>query len=183
MNNKPLLLALLALLALVKFIIAPVFEWQADLLNSSRDMQFKLDKSKSYIKSIEKIENRKVKLEQKLKTNLESIERYQVLSRYQLEKQKNLEQLFTEQSLKIKSIVWRDPIELDEGMQLSVIVQFSGKLKNYISTQMIVAGYGNSVEIANIGLTIRKQTQQSLGDITGNMVLLFKVIKEESQNE
>jgi hypothetical protein len=83
----------------------------------------------------------------------------------------------------IKSLVWRDPVELEKGMQLSVVIQFSGKLKDYISMQMALAGYSNSIEIGIIGLSIRNQTQQSLGSATGNMVILFNVIEEENVDE
>lgn len=183
MSNKPLLIALLALLALMKFIIVPIFEWQDDILNQSQDLQFKLDKSKSYINNLDKLENQKVKLQEDLTVKLESVERFQVLPRYQIAKQKQLEQLFAEKKMTIKSLVWRDPVELEKGMQLSVVIQFSGKLKDYISMQMALAGYSSSIEIGIIGLSIRNQTQQSLGSATGNMVILFNVIEEENVDE
>jgi len=182
MQNKNTLLLILGGIILIKYMLMPIIEWQNDSVEQLVVLNKKLDKSLGFINELPRLEQEKVKLADFLKTIKLDVDTYQDISRYQLDKQREIEKVFAENKIIIKSFNWRDIVKIGNGSQLKLMIRYSGKLKDFISLHMAISQFNRSVEVTNFGLNIRTQTDKSLGDITGSIVLVFHPIEVKNAN-
>ncbi|KKO46969.1 hypothetical protein WG68_03280 [Arsukibacterium ikkense] len=105
------------------------------------------------------------------------------LTRYKLQIQQQLEQLFATHQLQITLSSWRDGIA-DSGIQTLVLdLRFSGKAKNYLKLlhQLQHSAIIPSMVIIEQQLTMRAQTPDSMGTADGNMSLRLAVTSQEAE--
>ena len=182
MKNK-YLLAFLALLMLLKFGVFPIVEWQDGVLLETIALQKKIDKSESYINNLPEMMKIKDNRQNILNNIIKEVNSYSNVERYQLNIQKDIEKLFSDNNLVIKSTIWKKPVIDESGAQLELNIQFSGKVKDYISTQSYLFQNHSTFELNKFGLSLKNQTENSLGIITsGNMVVLIKAVEDSDAN-
>ncbi len=173
MNNKPMLLTLLAVLFVLRFVVVPIFDWQNQAIADTQSQQHKLDKSAAYIDDLPKLTAFKEELTAALAARNAASETYNDIGRYQIAKQRQFEQMFKASEIEIKSSNWLDPIATAKGVTLQLRLQFSGKLNQFIGLHTQIAAMGNSVNVTNLSLSMRGQTEESLGTFTGNAIIRF----------
>jgi hypothetical protein len=173
MTNKPLLLTLLAVLFVMRFIVVPIFDWQNQAIIDTRSQQNKLDKSAAYIDDLPKLTAFKEALSATLAARHAASETYNDIGRYQIAKQRQFEQMFAAADISITSSNWLDPIATAKGVTLQMRLQFSGKLNRFIDLHTQIAALGASVYVTNLSLSMRGQTEKSLGTFTGNAIIRF----------
>lgn len=173
MNNKPLLLSLLAVLFVLRFVVVPVFDWQNATIEETQSLQHKLDKSAAYIDDLPKLRAFGEQLTTALTARHQASETYNDIGRYQIAKQRQFEQMFNANDIEIKSSNWLDPVATAKGVTLQLRLQFSGQVNQFIQLHTQIAAMGNSVNVTNLGLTMRGQTTDSLGTFSGNAIIRF----------
>jgi len=180
-QNKNILLIILAIILVLKFALLPIIEWQNQSINTLQIVNKKLNKSLSFINELPKLEEQKQRLINSLAQLKSEVDTYQDVSRYQLEKQREVEKIFAMHNIVIKSFNWQDIIKLNNGTQLKLMVKYSGKLKDFLSLHMDISKFNRSTTVSNLGLNIRGQDDKSLGVISGSIVLVFH--PEETIND
>jgi hypothetical protein len=173
MNNKPLLLALLATLLVLRFIVIPIFDWQNQLISDTKAQQNKLDKSVAYINDLPKLISFKDKLSAALTARHAASETYNDIGRYQIAKLRQLENMFKLVDVSINSSNWLEPVKTAKGVTLQLNLQFTGKLKPFINLHTQIAGMGSNVIITDLNITMFGQGTDTLGTFTGNALLRF----------
>lgn len=173
LNNKPLLLLILGVLFLLRFVAVPVLDWQDEAISETAGLQAKIEKSQAYISELPKMYEYKTQLEESLNDLKHSVDTYNDTSRYQISKQKQFEALFEQYKLTMTSTNWQDTVKTDTGSTFQLQIQFKGMLRDFISLHMQINAMGPSVEVRNLGLNMRSQSETSLGSVAGNMVIVF----------
>ena len=173
MKNNTLLISLLAFLAVIKFILVPIFDWQNELLAETAIFQAKITKSALYIKDIPSFEIKKNELVEKIAQSKKSIEYYNDFGFYKITKQKQIEKLFDKNKIKLTSLSWQTAVDSQLGKQVKLNLQFKGLLKDFIALKLDVISLSRSIKIEKFGVTIKRQKIESLGTITGNFILLY----------
>jgi hypothetical protein len=173
MNNKPLLLALLAALLVLRFIVVPVFEWQNQVISDTKAQQNKLDKSDAYINDLPTLVAFKDKLTAALAARHAASDTYNDIGRYQIDKLRQLEKMFKLADISISSSNWLDPVVTAKGVTLQLNLQFSGKLKPFINLHTQIAGMSSNVIITDLNITVFGQGADTLGTFNGNTLLRF----------
>lgn len=176
------LLVILGLIIFVKFVLVPVIEWQDEAVLQLSALHKRLNKSESFINELPKLTSEKEKLASYLNQLKSNVDTYSNISNYQIGKQKDIETLFKQNSLTIKSFNWQDTIETDKGSQLKLMIQYSGMLKDFLSLHLQMSKFNQSVEVTNLGLNIRGQDEASMGIITGSIVFVFTPFKEATND-
>ncbi|WP_076411001.1 hypothetical protein [Shewanella sp. UCD-KL12] len=173
MNNKPLLLSLLAVLFVLRFVVVPIFDWQNATIEETNSLQNKLDKSAAYIDDLPKLRAFGDELTAALAARHQASETYNDIGRYQIAKQRQFEQMFTANNIEIRSSNWLDPIATAKGVTLQLRLQFSGQVNQFIQLHTQIAALGDSVHVTNLSLTMSGQTPESLGTFSGNAIIRF----------
>jgi hypothetical protein len=173
MNNKKLLLSLLSLMLALRFIIVPLIDWQNSMLDETQRLQTKLDKSSSFIDNLPKLVAYKDTLSAELERRHQAGEVYYDVGRYQIEKQRQFEQLFDENNIKISSSDWFEPIVTKQGTTLQLKLQFAGKLSQFIHLQTQIATLSNDIRVADLSLSMQNQSSTSLGRFNGNATIII----------
>ena len=176
------LLVILALIILTKFAVFPLIDWQDETLVQLNSLNKKIAKSENHINNFAQLESDQKKLRDYLASLKNDIDTYQDISTYQIAKQKEVETLFNESTLAIKSFNWQDSIETGSGAQLKLMIQYSGLLKDFLNFHLKISQFNQSVEITNLGLNIRGQEGGSMGVITGSIVFVFRPLEEAQSN-
>lgn len=177
MKNNPILLVSVAILVLLKFVVLPIIEWQNEMILEAGHLQKKIDKSKSHIKRMPELYEYQRQLEASLTLVKAKVERYNNENRYQISKQREFESLFKKHKLTITSSHWKDVIKSEEGATFQLQMQFRGMLKDLIVLQTEINLMRPSVTIGNLGVNIQGQQPNSLGSMTGNMVVVFRPVE------
>jgi Tfp pilus assembly protein PilO len=180
-NQTQLLILLLAILA-VKFVILPTIDWQDATIAKLSTLNKRLDKSIGFINQLPQMQLQQQQLAEHLTDLKSEIDSYQDLSGYQLNKQQAIEKLFADHRIDIKSFNWRDVIKTEQGAQLKLMIQYSGHLKDFLALHMQISELNRSVVVENLGLNIRGQDSNTMGVISGNIVLVFLPVEVADAN-
>ena len=175
--NQNNLLLILGMILLIKFVLYPVIEWQDETVQQLSSLNKKLIKSKNFINELPQLESEREKLSSYLAELKDSVDTYSDISTYQIGKQKEIETLFTDTGMVIKSFNWQDSIKTEKGAQLKLMIQYSGSLKDFLKLHMMMGKFNQSIEITNLGLNIRGQEQGTMGVITGSIVFVFRPLE------
>lgn len=178
MQNKPFLLSVIAFLALLRFLVVPIFEWQDETLAKTQQLQKKIDKSLVYINNATKLEAYNVDLSNALAVRNQAREVYSDVGRYQLAKQRQLESLFQQYDIRIKTSNWLEPIKTAQSVTLQYSFQFSGKLKNLIPLHLALSKLGRDILVTRISMNVSGQRGTSLGLLNGSGTIQFTPLEE-----
>mgnify|MGYP003672498699 FL=1 len=180
MKNNIVLLSVLALLFVAKFFVQPIIEWQNTSLAETSRLQKKLDKAQAYIVELPLLESKKHALTEQVNNMKSRVESYSDFDRYQIAKQRQVEALFTQYSVATKSLNWQDTVTTPLGKTAKLQVQFNGLLKDFIALKLDLMSLSAGIELNVFGLQIREGATGSLGDVTGNILLVFKTLEDEN---
>jgi hypothetical protein len=171
--NKPLLLGLLGVLLCLRFIVTPVLEWQDKVLQETHVLQKKLDKSLAYIDDLPKLQQLKQALTVELAGSQAMNETFQDVGRYQLAKQRQLEDLFAESNANITSSNWLDPIKTAKGTTFQFRLQFAAETKNFIELHLKLSRLSKDISLTTLNLNVFANNDKALGRLSGILILRF----------
>lgn len=180
MKNNPLLIALLGLLLVAKFFVEPIIDWQNNSLEETNRLQKKLDKAQAYIIDLPLLEAKKNGLIKQVDNIKQMVETYSDFDRYQIAKQRQIGDLFTKHSMVTKSLNWQEAVATPLGKTVELQVQFSGLMKDFIALKLELMSLSTSIELKVFGLQVKAGTADSLGNVTGNALLVFKALEDKN---
>lgn len=105
------------------------------------------------------------------------------LTKFKLQSQQQLEQLFIQHNMQITLSSWREGLA-DGGVQTLVLdLRFNGKLKHFLNllTQLQQSAIIPSMVIVEQQLTIRGQTAVDMGNVDGSISIRLAVSRPEGQ--
>ncbi|MDO6426501.1 hypothetical protein Q4489_05720 [Thalassotalea sp. 1_MG-2023] len=163
------LLLIVALLAVIRFVIVPIFEWQEEKIDDIDAKITRLDKAENVI-------NRQAKLTTLLSDVQQSNEETEVLyhnftstNAMKLSLQQQVEKIFSQHSVKIKNFTW--PNELPGNItELRAKVFFDGNTKDLAKLHLALSAQTKLFNIAEWTIHIRKMKEDSLGVASGSLV-------------
>jgi len=173
MNNNKLLILLLSFLVIIKFIIFPILDWQNELIAETTQLEKKINKSEAYINDLPKLIEQQETLKNILIKSKSNIETYHDIGRYKINKQREIEQMFRENNVNIKTLNWREDMKTINGFSLKLQLQYSGRVKDFIALKLAILSLGQSVNLRVFGINISIQGNKSLGFANGNMEIIF----------
>ena len=137
MKNNTVLIGVLVLLLVTKFIIVPIIDWQDSLIAETVKLERKITKSQKYLDNLPELIKHQKQLRKQLFEMKNQQETFVDVGLYKIEKQKQIEGLFNKHSLNIRTLNWRDEIETEKGVSISLNLQFKGSLKNVIELLLL----------------------------------------------
>lgn len=173
MTNNRNLLIVLGMLLLLQFVVVPIFDWQAETLANTKALQNKLDKSISHIAELPRLREYHQSLLDEVEKRKAAREYVDDISRYQLDKLRELEALLQKYQIEVISSNWYEPIKTAKGVTLQLRLQFSGRMVDFIPFHLALDSLSNTMKLNNLNLTINGQTEDKLGNFSGNLNVQF----------
>ena len=176
-------LALIVLLAVFKFVVIPVFDWQSDTLLKIKLLQKKQNKIDKLISNQKEVKTDNSKI-------TKTVEKYNALffpqqeeSTFKLQKQKIIEELLTKHNITATNVGWEVAKEyanvLVKSYQLRI--RFSGTTYDVIALMLALEMNAQLIGISDCNLAVRGQAENSAGFITGRFTLQLYVNNEAVQ--
>lgn len=173
-------LTVLLLLMIVRFVWQPL--WQAKQDNWQQ-LQFS-ETARKKAQALLTLETEMQQAQQQIQMLLQAAEnnlgKAADLTRYKLQTQQQLEQLFSQHKLQITQSSWRDGLT-DEGVQTILLeLRFNGQVKDYLRLlqQLQQDGSLPSMVITEQHLSNLGQTGQSMGNTQGRVSLRFAALTQ-----
>jgi hypothetical protein len=174
-------LSVLLLLILARFIWQPLWQskqesWQQ--LQFSETARFK---TQSLLTQADSMEQARQDMREILISAEKKLEKASDMTVFKLQTQQQLEQVFAQHSLQITLSSWREGLAEDSIQTLVLDLRFNGKLKQYLEllAQLQESSLYPSLVITEQQLTMRGQSPDSMGNITGSISLRLAVILPE----
>jgi hypothetical protein len=135
MQNKPLLLAVLAVLVLAKFVLLPLSEWQQQQLSELALLHNKLEKTKRLVLSKEELAAAFSAVEKPYKTLAEKVPQTSDKQKYRLEFQQQLESLLATHRVQVVSFAWQGdkPVAGADISEARIELRLRGMPADYVS--------------------------------------------------
>jgi hypothetical protein len=131
--NKPLLLAIVASLLLIKWGVQPVLDWQQQVKLEIEQDYLNLQKTRRIIQAKSEFEQQANEL-RSIENNL-TLRFAAQTADFQINTQRQIEELFKTLGIKIESFSWLSQSDRKYGA-VSFQVQISGKLEDFMSLQL-----------------------------------------------
>lgn len=177
LKKHGLLLSLLAILLLAKFLLIPVIEWQDTITSDIQLLEKKSQKVDRVIAGESNTNKINLLLSEEVAKGNKLFFSHQTQSKFKLGQQKLIESLLDEYQIKSQNIGWQTPSEL---ASLQVIrhplqLRFSGKTLDVIKFIASVEKSQEKIEVSDFNLSLKRQSENSLGQCDGRLTLNFYV--------
>lgn len=187
LDNKPLLIKIIAALVILKFAIMPIIEWQNEQAQSVAKLQKQLDKGLSLVSKHELLITETAKSKQNLNKELDkvAINSDTPLS-YQLSIQKKLEQLLNKHELTARSVSWLTPFSSHSFEEHKLELMLAGELKNFTQFIIEVESIQPKISLFEMRTNVSRMfpKQNKLGRFTGKLVLVsWRNVTGDANNE
>ncbi|REL30228.1 hypothetical protein [Thalassotalea euphylliae] len=172
LNNKPLMLGVIAFLAAIKFILLPVLDWQEDKLTSIGVLEERLLKTERLLSNESKMAEAVSSLSVKV-GGLDDLlfTQGQDVVQFQLGHQEVIEGLLSENKLSVKRTSWLMPSKTDEYEEHKVEITVSGSFKQLMTSLLAIEGLKPKVALASYTMNISRMKASSLrlGRVSGKI--------------
>ncbi len=171
------LLSLVAILIIAKFIVVPVFDWQAEILAEIT----LLEKQQSKITKVLGQKNNTTSANSGLMAALKQAEGlffpFKTETSFKLTQQKMLEVLLAKYDIRSQHIGWQTATNFKElaVIRYPIQLRFTGKTKDVIDFMVALEAKNELIEINDFNLSLKRQSEQRLGNINGRLTLHFFV--------
>jgi len=171
------LLSLVTVLLLAKFIVVPVFDWQAEKLAKIT----LLEKKQSKIAQLLGQKNNATGTNSALTTVLKQVDGlfspFQTDTGFKLTQQKRLEALLVKHKLTTQNIGWKTPSVFKNlaMVRYPIELRFKGQTADVIEFMVALEARSELIEINDFNFSFKGQREQNLGSITGRMTLYLFV--------
>lgn len=183
LNNKPLLLGILAVLALIRFALLPVVEWQNSQVNELERSKTQLAKGLQLLEQkseLQEIEGRLLERNRVLSSKLLFNEPN--ANRMQLTIQKQLDELMAKHNLEARNTNWLTPLPLGQTEEHRLELSLSGKVEDFINFTLEVENESPRLAIVQFSQAINgmRLAQKNLGNFNG-MIVISSLRKLDSE--
>lgn len=173
-------LSVLLLLAIARFVWQPLWQTKQD---NWQQLQFS-ETARQKTQGLLTLEAEMQQTQQQMQTLLQATEkrlgRAADLTRYKLQTQQQLEQLFSQYRIQISQSSWRDGLTEDGVQTILLELRFSGKVKDYLLLLQHLQQDESlpSMVIIEQQLSNRGQSEQSMGDTLGRISFRFAALTQ-----
>jgi len=173
LKKHALLIAFIAILIVIKFVLIPVIEWQDNQLQEIRLLEKKQQKIDKVLLNTSKVENLNLQLNKVLLKVNTALFSYQKESIFKLNQQKMLEAMLKKHDLKLDRIGWKTSAEVSESAMIAyrLEMRLKGKTANVIQFITDLESHDKLIEINKFTVSFKGQNNKKLGTIIGNLTL------------
>ncbi|WP_286271768.1 hypothetical protein [Thalassotalea hakodatensis] len=169
LRNRKNLLLVVALLAAIRFIVVPVFDWQQENIDDITAKATRLNKAENVIArketlavSLTDVE----KINERTKTLYHS---FSSTNEMKLSLQQQVEKKFSQHKVKIKNFTWPNELEGDIK-ELRAKIFFEGDTNDIALLHMDLSDQATFFNIVEWTIYIRRMKENSLGEASGSLV-------------
>jgi len=186
------LLIIIAILALIKFAVIPIFTWQDSLLADITLLEKKQNKIDTLLKYQEANSRINKQLTQLLLPTKALFYPPQKESAFKLKQQEKLESLLAKHNLQVEHVGWQasTPFNKLAMVRYPIEIRFKGKTLNTIEFMTTLEKLIPRIEINDFNISFRGQINQNLGQVTAKITLYlyvkefgFKALDEKEKSE
>ncbi|NQZ05996.1 MAG: hypothetical protein HRT35_02450 [Algicola sp.] len=171
-SNVKLMGAAALLLALIKFGLLPIVQWQNNTIDEIYQIERRNAKAEYLLGSQEQIMMKLVELDSSFKEKAEIYPNYTDQPSFRLETQIMFEMLLKQQNLSQNQFFWRDSEDKQVFGTLHKAkfnVSFTGTLKDFALLQSSLLDMNKQFKIANMALNVRGQSAKSFGYVRASI--------------
>lgn len=179
--NTKKLLAVLAVLLILRFVFVPVFEWQDETLAQVQQQKLQLEKAERVIERTEILQNSIDNLKGKIAAVEKNYYQQQSNNAFRLQIQQEMEKLFVEHNVKLKNFDWTNEVE---GLvtQNRATIAFDGNTIDLTKLQLTLAQSPVIIDIPQWRAVIKRMKEDSFGKVTGSLVITFFSTNGQAQS-
>ncbi|RRS10090.1 hypothetical protein EAG18_03940 [Pseudoalteromonas sp. J010] len=175
LKQYKVLLAVVALLATIKFAIVPLVTWQGEQVEHISQIQKRQIKASQIMMQLQDIEVAKQQVadvERVFKTMLFD---WQAPSKFRIDTQKKLNQLLTEHKLSTVNIGWQPALKYQSAglHKEQVRLNISGKLADFAAFLVMLEAQSPVVLVEYVDLNIRGLNAKETGNAEVSLLLSF----------
>lgn len=175
-------LGIIGVLLVLKFIVVPLVDWQAEQVNLISNLQKRAAKSQGVIKNQIVIDAQ----QQQITQQLEQINRLFVApqkdTEFKLAMQQQVEQLMAKYQLQINNSNWLVSLKVADNtlMRHQLTLNISGKLLNFQKILVELETSTPIIQVSDFNMRIKGQSEQELGQVDGTIELSFYMQQGEA---
>lgn len=175
LGNRQLTLSVIAVLALIKFLLLPLFSWQNEMLNSINKQNSQLVKGLYLLENQAELTNQLQGLKQVNSKQLQLIASSESSSiAYQLNVQKKVERLLEKYQLTSRSANWLNVIERGSVEEQRLEISLRGSVKQFIEFISEVEQQSPKLALIEYRTAINNMypNRHELGRFSGKFILV-----------
>ena len=182
-TQRPLLVAILCLLAAMRFGLVPLLEWQAEQRDQLQLLHAQWQRGERAIAN--QAINQKLALwQQSLDEGNRQFIPAEQQEGFQLSFQRQLQTWLSEHQLELANIDWLNPRPLADSdvMVLPVQIQLQGQGIELLQLFPYLESHQPRVDLAEFSIALRRQTTQDLSETNTRLTLHFYFLPREVSN-
>lgn len=168
-------LIFIVLLVVAKFFWIPMWDSKEASWQEYTDINNKQSKTLALVGLADEMQDTHDEAQKMLEHINEKILSTDNITKFKLTVQTGLGELFADNNLEVTNLKWRDGIEADGVKQLFVDLTVNGKMRSFLSVSAQLKQKLKQVELTQLKLSIKQQTEKSLGRARGNLTLKLSV--------
>lgn len=173
-SKQKILLAFLAVLILLKFVIVPIMEWQEEKAQSIARLDEQLSKGNSLLTNQDQLEAALIAFKEQnanLKKQLVSVD--SSTTAFQLRMQKMIDEWINEYELSVRNSNWLSPYPQPHAIEHRLELSLNGNVKDFIRLMIRVEQHQPKISIIEASSAINNMmpNAQKLGTFNGRLVL------------
>lgn len=181
MNRQQILLAIVACLVVIRFVLFPGFEYLQELQAEVDTLNARYQKGENMLSSAEQLDARLNQVTQLLSAQKAEFPTYSDQKTATLNIQKKLDDLAKKHDVTFENQEWvRHSSELPRTSTMELKVE--AKLEDYVRFQLELEALGDGVTTNAMSIQIKKQIlrQKRLGTVSGSIAYQFYYVVEDS---
>jgi len=175
------LLTIIALLAVIKFVVLPVFAWQDNLLAEISLLEKKQNKINHVLRHSEKNKHLSDELTQLLAPANQLLYPLQTEASFKLQQQKMFETLLAKHKLTVQDVGWKAATPYDElaMVRYPIDIRFTGNTLDVIEFISELESATQRLAISSFNFSFKGQSEKRLGRVNGKVTLHLFLRQDE----
>ena len=174
-------LSIILVLAILKFLVVPVLQWQDQTVEQTQLLQTRLSKAKSLLASKEQLESRSSQITERLEQLKAHIYEPESAQQLKLSIQKQVERMLQNYDLDVSSLGWQNVIDLEQAPLTKVQLEytFTGSGQDVIAYLLKLSSQPKWADYESLNVNVRRQKPGRLGRMTVRSRVAFYMLNEE----
>jgi hypothetical protein len=168
------LLPVVAILLLIKFVLAPVVEWQNETLIEIERYEKRNEKTQRLLNGETQLLSSLAAVDKEYKLQAEAYPRFNTIADFHIETKIVFDMLLKQNRLKVTQFFWHDSVDkaVFPGMQLGRFnVSFIGNFKDFALLQAKLGSSEKAFRIVNFSTQVKNQSDASVGTVNGTFTI------------
>ncbi|GGA98903.1 GspMb/PilO family protein [Agarivorans gilvus] len=182
LNNRKLLVSILAVLAVLRFVVVPIIDWQNTKASEIESLKSRLEKSKALVAQSDYLQSVKQQVDEQLNNQQQVFFHGDADSASQLKQLQNVEKLLKARELNLRSSRWLGKLDHDSYTELRLEINITGELIHFIQFISDLETQPLPRRFVEWRVNIKGMTETEMGRLTRGSAIIKILVSPTRQS-